>query len=442
MKILFFIEPHPIRNNDTAFRWILDNFIKLIKDDIATEVHKFKQLNIECKILLPPQLEAARKTYPGFDKANFFLRDNPYGLCHHLYEKFGKLNWFTDGLMLWKDLLSGVGEITENYFNLLLELHNDFPFDAIVYWGNNGAVRKFSEFFSIPAISVELGCMRSPLVDTLYFDYQGVNGYSTLAGKALPPEPIPLNYPSFTDKFKRRLDQTFWPSTVTARRDRINILVPLQLLDDSNIIAFSQFSSMVDFLNTVFNDFDELNPYYIVKPHPGAKNLRWTKRDHLKCQQLCDKRSDVLWLDNFDNNLSYISLLRQIDGVATVNSSAGFEALTLGKPVISYGDSCYSGIVNRNAEDFRRDLERGSLDSIKRTQRATTLLNYYLVNRADLTNASFFIYQLDRQLNLFTNNLYRNEFHLDDLFISRSFIERCQTLRYNRKDFLPFIGEL
>lgn len=421
-KILFYIEPFPVRNHPSAFSWVFRLFCDFVRNDLIGAKH-LQNAGLTARVLAPAYDDPTLKDFPGLFGAGKIMVPQQGSALDRLRVKYADLSWIPYGFSVWKDLIRGEGEVTDDYFHALVELHAEDPFDILFYWGNNGAVRKFAEMFSLPAIALELGCMRRPFFDSFYCDFQGVNGYSSLSGISLPQPPISYRMPSLSDNFGRGWDQLLWPPTVE-RSDVPTILVPLQLMDDSNIGVFSHFSSMSEFLLQVYEDLKPLGARLVVKPHPGAKNYAWTQRDQADCERLCAKLSNSIWLQNFDNNVSYLSLLNMVSGVAVVNGSTGFEASMFAKPVLSYGAGAYDGICYRTPEDFIEAVrDPSSHDTVSWRNRALMLLYHYLCDDRTVRDSRRLITQMSRQIEL-CSALQRGE---DDfiavLFSSFSFLE-------------------
>ncbi len=397
MRTLVLIEAFPIRNSPDVFSWVLNDFIKLIRSDLIGEKKLAKQ-GASLQIFVPQGLKRTLDDYPGLVKTGALVTNEKGDAFGRIFEKYKDCNWMETGIHFWVDLIKGIGEITQEYVNALFELHSRNPFDVILYWGNNGAIQSFSKIAGIPAISIELGCMRKPFLDTVTFDCNGSNGLSTPSlfsvplSRDVPPIPPP------EDDLGRGWDQLLWPTGVRMSKG-VNLLIPLQLNDDSNIAAFSEFSSMRDFLDQVVTEFGGPDVSFLVKPHPGAKNYSWTTKDHLDCEKLAKSRSDCVWLSEFDNSQSYLSLLNKASGVITVNSATGFEATLLGKPVLTYGASCFHASTYHDASQFQEAVHtQSSIDSHRNG--ALVLVHHYLAHRRSLSDIDEFMWQVRRQLKI------------------------------------------
>ncbi|WP_461653649.1 capsular polysaccharide export protein, LipB/KpsS family [Methylorubrum aminovorans] len=421
-NILFYTESFPIRNNPFALSWVFRLFCGLIRNDLVGSNY-FKNFGMDVRVMAPHIDEPALKDLPGLSAAGKILRPTEGDYFNRLRLKYADLPWIPDGFLTWKDLIRGEGEVTDEYMKALIEVHASYPFDVLIYWGNNGAIRRFSKLFSIPAIALELGCMRPPFANTYYCDFNGVNGYSSLSNISLPEPTRDYPLPALNDSLKRGWDQLLWPSTLE-KTEKPTVLVPLQLMDDSNIGVFSEFTSMSEFVLRVHADLKPLGARMIVKPHPGAKDYTWTRRDHADCEQLCASLPDTKWLTTFDNNVSYLSLLQMISGAVTVNSSTGFEASIFGKPVLSYGSGAYDALCYRDPASFIEAIRNSNFqDKAKARNRALSLLYHYLCDASTVRDAQRFIYQIRRQLDVRAASLHSREEFLKTITNSNSFTE-------------------
>lgn len=398
-RILFYVEPLPIRHHSSAFSWIFSRFCSLVSSDLSGQ-NILGNAGIEVRILASNSMEPALEDFPGLQAMGNILVPEKGGLQERMHSKYSQLPWMQEGFSVWNELLRGEGEVSRDYMNVLTELHASYPFDLIVYWGNNGAVRNLSKLLSIPSIALELGCMRSPFAETFYCDFSGVNGFSSLVQYGIPAYNSDYPLPALNGIGNRGWDQLFWPPSVEAS-NRPTILVPLQLMDDSNISAFSNFTSMRQFVTKVYEDLRPLNPRLIIKPHPGAKNYPWTQKDHIDCEKFCEKLDNVIWLKDFDNKISYIPLLQSVDGVVTINSSTGYEAMVVGKPVLSYGLGPFTALCFRNATEFMGAIENSNHEQVcQRRSNSLEFLYHYLCDGQTLQSSTRFLYQLNRQIGL------------------------------------------
>ncbi len=152
---------------------------------------------------------------------------------------------------------------------------------------------------------------------------------------------------AFLSKYHQERDsvvQAINPSesnTASSNNVGRKILLPIQVEADSNIVFFSPvFKQMIPFIKYILDICRQRNISIelIVKHHPD-------KQHHPKLKARLE--SEILKIK--DNRLNFIQsanvhdLIQKADVFVTLNSNTGLEALTYQKPVITLGDSFYSG---------------------------------------------------------------------------------------------------
>ncbi len=117
------------------------------------------------------------------------------------------------------------------------------------------------------------------------------------------------------------------------------IFVPFQVDSDTQIVEYSPWIRNMEQLHNLLADVSDnvgaACPVFVVKEHPSSKNdYRHLHRRHPGIQ--------------FYNQVNTQELIERADCVMTINSSVGFEALLLNKPVITLGQAFYAlpGLVN------------------------------------------------------------------------------------------------
>lgn len=222
--------------------------------------------------------------------------------------------WNEESISLWKDLMTGKGDISEFYKGLLKNIYETvYKFDVLVYWGTNGAVTDFCNTMRIPAISMELGCIRKPFFDSICFDFLGANGLSYInkvstdnMHTASKSENI---YSSFSRNIKCKAHKISSVHAEELYRDQeMNILIPLQLADDANVILHSEYENSLLFLQDVLPKLTAKGFKCFVKPHPGNFIRQYNKNDHKNCKQYCDSFDNAYWLNDIDQDKDYIAM--------------------------------------------------------------------------------------------------------------------------------------
>ena len=126
MKILYFVEPMPIRNGYYEFESIAEQFAKHINFQNQNISHSNFYLYAHPKLLETVELDKSKKIYSYVSKKFDFI-----------------LDWEKEGIFLWKDVLEGNGLLEEIYKSLLDDLFSSIFFDVVVTWGNNKYLKNF-----------------------------------------------------------------------------------------------------------------------------------------------------------------------------------------------------------------------------------------------------------------------------------------------------------
>ena len=121
------------------------------------------------------------------------------------------------------------------------------------------------------------------------------------------------------------------------------IFIPFQVDSDTQIVEYSPWihnmSQFYEVIVNLKNTIGDKIPPIVVKEHPSSKN------DYRALHQLTP---DVV----FRNSANTQELIEKSSFVITVNSSVGFEAILLNKPVVTLGNAFYNieGLVT-SAQD-------------------------------------------------------------------------------------------
>ncbi|WP_447649037.1 capsular polysaccharide export protein, LipB/KpsS family [Pseudomonas abietaniphila] len=343
MKILLYVEPHPIRDSLEEFSGI-GTFLT----EALLNAKKTKPLDLRV-FSNNAVIDIICNKIPNAS----MICERPSGIESRQIEEF-KTAWNKENIDTWIDLTNATGQATALYTRILERLHDKYPFDAVVLWSENGAVRRFCNDRSLIALHGELGPTRPPFEETIYFDPAGTNGnvsarsakLSELSLKALPPETW-LGQKSRYENSPDGIGIVDMP--YTAVPDEISqsikfpyIYIPLQLADDLNTIKNSEFEGPLDFLKKTLPVFIEQGYNIVIKPHPGSLTRPYNLIEETKA--LAYARSlgaDVTILDRKITVTRSLRLIVQSSFVCTINSSVGYEALLLGKQALILGDAAY-----------------------------------------------------------------------------------------------------
>ncbi len=327
--------------------------------------------------------------------------------------------WDDTAVELWCDLMRGRGKIAEIYFDILNWLENKYKVDAFVYWGSNHTIKKFASAFGLNSMAMEMGPTRDPFRETRYCDFAGVNGDSHISSVDLSEvEPMDLDawrrdggicYASGSRGESRHVPLTTRYAGKIYRGNRPCALLVMQLDDDSNCLIHSDFSGMLDMVQKTVPKLVEAGWDVFVKPHPGAApernqgRARW--RNVQGHQDSCafikenyGGDAGVYWIDDVPPE-QYVSLLSKMDAVISVNSSVGFEAMLMEKPVVALGRAPYN--VNNSLPTLEQllssNLNRQDYGILCRKV-ANLLLNHYLYDKSLLSSPAMLSAALKRNV--------------------------------------------
>lgn len=333
-KILIYIEPHPIRGSLTHFVDVLDSISSIFLHQNGNTIKIYSNLQTLDKII--------EKGYVPIDS---FLPPTPEE--QDFFESL-LVDWTSEGIPLWLQLLTG-GDICKYYQNILQKLHSRFSFDYIFYWGTNQAVKNFSIQNHVRQLSLELGCSRPPFENTIVADPLGVNGNSFLCDVSVNDLPASSKENWLMEMILRnqevyQLSYDYCYSEELLRVSNKKIaFIPLQLFDDANLLIFSPFSSLKEFLKACLPRLLNDGYYCIIKEHPASKFRRGAQESNLeaKIYAFSLSLSNITWISCSDNSPSNCFFYCISELVITNNSSAGFEALLYDLPVVVLGKAVY-----------------------------------------------------------------------------------------------------
>ena len=343
MKVLLYIEPHPIRDSYSHFDDIARRFLPQLvtRGDLDfrmfANAKTFEKLGAD--LLKPYDKRLIRST-----------AEEEAVLEQHMLE------WQKDGTNLWLDLMRGHGEVSDEYLKILHRIWQIFPFDVIVHWGENGAITRFLDDHPVTRIAMERGCTRAPFLESSIMDPYGTNGsaivprlaaedlreivggdtmssHDAIMAYSQSLETLPYEY-QFSMISSKQLGQSI-------KGQRL-VFLPLQLYDDANLLRFSPYRTLTDVVLDVVPRLAARGYKVLIKPHPASRHRpSATMANSLAHAALREWLDHVVWCDQQDHNHSNTQLICLADFVVTVNSSVGFEALYFDKPVVVLGDAVY-----------------------------------------------------------------------------------------------------
>lgn len=241
--------------------------------------------------------------------------------------------------LVWEYLLTKEYQPLMDYFETeLIKLLEQTKIKGIVLWSNCPSIKKIAQKYKIPVIHNEMGPLREPTyLPTCYFDFSGVNGETESASRFT--KYTQSENESYNDLSRLALVSLFSKVVKPIREfNKYQVGLPLQVEDDSNIIAFSNGFDNSELINYAKNKTDSI----LVRKHP------YGRVDY----------DDIITGSSELSPQEFISLCEYI---ITINSSVGLEAMLLGKPAELLGDSPFNFIDQKN-EDFIKQLRFGLLN--------------------------------------------------------------------------------
>ncbi|WP_242086142.1 rhamnan synthesis F family protein [Microbacterium lacticum] len=366
MRVLVYIEPHPIRNSHTHFRDVAKSFLPLLKDatpDLDIRMYATDAVVATFGDAITPVVRQRLLRATAAEQTVFESQ---------------LLDWESEGIAAWVDLMAG-GPASDTYMDVLRRIWAAFPFDVIIHWGENGAITRFLSERPVTRIAMELGASRPPFVSTVVTDPFGTNGnaivpklsvedlrtivdnHSMTAAEALYAHSASMDAAPYSQRFAPLAGDDL-TGRILGAQGKIAFL-PLQLHDDANLLRFSNYSTVEEVVLDVVPKLAAAGYLTIIKTHPGSKHRPQSRAAFaLARAALRPWAGNIVWVDALTSTYSNAQLIALADLVVTVNSSVGFEALYFDKVVSVLGEAVYkpAGLFPSLDEAITRDFDRES----------------------------------------------------------------------------------
>lgn len=354
MNILFYVEPHALRDSFTSHSYPYKTFLNICRQiKHESNIDTFDGVDVRVfsnHVLQQVRFEETLDVWP--------LILTPTSEEQKTIEDLATM-WLPNGIQDWIALCSdSASPITKFYKEVLERIKNEeFDFDVIVSWGQNQAIKDFANKHKLQTVYFELASMRPPFPLALLMDPVGVNGAASSTHlhiadvkkyvKSIPPSLLltAINdelHPTkqCSNLYVSKFQPVPWPSF---KKKAPTALLPLQLVDDANLLLYSNFSSIEEFTDTAIQQLSDHGWNIIIKPHPHASlrggYVERAQSNALKKYELID---NIHILNDTIESSQYLSLLSTVDLIVTNNSSVGFEGLLCGTPCVTMGAACYS----------------------------------------------------------------------------------------------------
>jgi hypothetical protein len=353
MKILFVAEVFPMRNSFTEHSLVSREFLT----NVSSLLHNQNSDISDARILCNNQtMDLLFQDYIRLVPSVIRLSDKTSKLSEETL-----LDWNLGGLEAWKEYVLGNGDFAKCLFAELLELHRTtFDFDMLVCWGENGVFDSICRELDIPCLHLELASTRKPFFEGRMVDCLGANGsasFKTIDFVELEASLRPPNVDFWSAYYNIAGEGhtenvgfddsslTYWEedNTLDIFKDskQKTALIGLQLFDDANTQRHSEFSSPLNFLESVIPKLTKKGWNIVVKTHPGAIHRPINYIEQNKALRYAKSYSNCYVYEQANDERNYLSLLRNVDLVVVINSSMGFESSLLGKVVVILGDALY-----------------------------------------------------------------------------------------------------
>lgn len=364
-----FLYPYKIRNLEAPFLWVFYELLsRFQKDEIifigSEDYFRSPDYYIQKKRIRKPPCPAE-----VFDSAHKITV--PHDIFADLEQEFHSPN------EVWKFLITQRHEKLETVLDkIIVQLKNTYDVEAILTWCNLASLSHVAEKNNVKVIHNEWGPLRTPFYQkTAYFDFQGVNGKTESHQR----------YSKFADELKRGNDKAtilskkelldlflkedFSHLASSNKKTRYQVGLPLQVEDDSNIVAFAKGLTNFELINIARGVFEPKD--ILIRRHPAG---------HL------EYKNNLGVIDKSSNATEFI---HKCERIATINSSIGLESVMLNKKTYILGENPFSFIAYNK---FNLDNEKKAIPD------ELTALNFllfgYIIPAAFLFNAQYYRWRL------------------------------------------------
>jgi hypothetical protein len=390
VRILVYVDPHPIRNDHEQFthagRLFAGALLKASRrKDVDFKVFANERVadqlvaempSLEARLCRPTSAEAA--SIQEFDRT-----------------------WDEPAIRVWLGLVEGTNAAAALYASILRRIHQSFPFDIVLLWAENGAVRIAAKELGAATLHGELGPTRAPFPRTIYLDGRGTNGNASV--RSVPREVLDrvrvVHNATWLTRSSRKQSGSpaliesgvLWPTDATAALipSRPYVFVPLQLADDLNTLSHSTFGSPLDFLETVIPAYRDQGLDIVLKSHPGVIDRPYNIVEEARAVKRFRGMPGVTILPRDVSVSDSLAIVTQAEAVCSVNSSLGFEAMLLGKVCTLLGSAAFDlhDCIRQRGLQLTSNDEQRAWD----TQVVSFMMGHYLLPIEDVESGDALI---------------------------------------------------
>ncbi len=260
MRVLFFVEPFPVRGAPLEYRWVVEQWFRLGRGLAQRGVTPLFAVS-----------DALKGAFPDAGAPLFCPSD--FGVDYAAPESQALVD------QDWVRLMSDPNEPTWRPFVEQL-LERTRP-DAVVSWTVNAPLRAATAARSLLLMHQELGLMRAPNPMTYFADPVGLNGASALA--QVWPQVREQALTLSQERELEWLSSEALPGSGQARDaiartlglapGRRTLAIFLQVSRDSNVLMWPRVAGNAGLVSLFLNATRGSDFQIVVKPHPGEAEL-------------------------------------------------------------------------------------------------------------------------------------------------------------------------
>lgn len=363
MRVTFFLEPFPIRQNP---------------GEIGFAARFWKPLAAKLECLGAYCTFVASRPLADFEGLEAAVTPEGLGFAPHLPSSASRCD------REWVQLMTD--EEDPRWRPVVEALLERAAPDAVVSWAVNAPLRAACRARKIPLLQQELGPLRPPLVPLFYTDPVGVNGASAVpkVWDYVRTGPWGPRHEGELAAFRRAYAPRLPQSAALRESLRLDPRKPVyavftQVPRDSNVLVWSRVSGNPGLLEAVARAVEPKRAQLVLKAHPldpGAQaapeGFTWVGRE-----------------------VPAGDLIAAADAVFTINSSVGVEALLQRKPLYCFGASPWTGLgatrdVRGGADELRARLRTDALELTAEEKGTAERLLHFLLFRYFVSAPEFY----------------------------------------------------